>query len=130
PPTPDTPITNDTAATAPAGRDALKRQRWLRRYGLAATGAVIVAVWILIALLSPWLVPYPVEQVDVANRLLPPSAAHWRGTDTLGRDVFSRLLVGSQVSLIAGVVVVAVGGLIGTLIGAAAAYAGGRVEEW
>jgi peptide/nickel transport system permease protein len=122
--------TNETVPTAPPARSALKRKRWLRRYGLAATGAVIVVAWILIALLSPWLVPYPVEQVDVANRLLPPSTAHWLGTDTLGRDVFSRLLVGSQVSLIAGVVVVAVGGLIGTLIGAASAYAGGRVEEW
>ena len=121
---------NDTLKTPTANRSALKRSRWLRRYGLATTGAVIVLVWILIALLSPWLVPYPVEQVDVANRLLPPSTAHWLGTDTLGRDVFSRLLVGSQVSLIAGVVVVALGGLVGTLIGAAAAYAGGRVEEW
>ena len=121
---------NDTVATAAAGLSVLKRKRWLRRYGLATTGAVIVVAWILIALFSPWLVPYPVEQVDVANRLLPPSTAHWLGTDTLGRDVFSRLLVGSQVSLIAGVVVVAVGGLLGTLVGAAAAYAGGRIEEW
>ncbi len=115
---------------APADRSVLKRRRWLRRYGLATSGAVIVTLWVLIAILSPWLTPYPVEQVDLANRLLPPSAAHWLGTDTLGRDVFSRLLVGARVSLMAGVVVVAIGGLIGTLVGAAAAYAGGRIEEW
>jgi peptide/nickel transport system permease protein len=118
------------AAGDPASRARVQRRRWLRRYGLAATGGAIVLAWILIALLAPWIAPYPFDLVDVTKRLQPPSAAHWLGTDLLGRDVFSRLLVGAQISLIAGIVVVAVGGLIGTLIGGVAAYAGGRAEEW
>lgn len=107
-----------------------RRMRGVRRYGLAIAGGAIVLTWILVAILAPWLAPWPYEQVDLAKRLLPPSAEHWLGTDLLGRDVFSRLLVGARISLIAGIVVVAVGGLVGTLIGGIAAYAGGRAEEW
>jgi len=123
-------VSIDGAAADAATRARIRRGRWLRRYGLAATGGAIVLAWILIALLAPWIAPYPFDLVDVTKRLQPPSAAHWLGTDLLGRDVFSRLLVGAQISLIAGIVVVAVGGLIGTLIGGVAAYAGGRAEEW
>jgi peptide/nickel transport system permease protein len=123
-------VSIDGAAADAATRVRIRRRRWLRRYGLAATGGAIVLAWILIALLAPWIAPYPFDLVDVTKRLQPPSAAHWLGTDLLGRDVFSRLLVGAQISLIAGIVVVAVGGLIGTLIGGVAAYAGGRAEEW
>ena len=110
--------------------DAVKRRRWLRRYGLAAAGGAIVVTWILIALFATWLAPYPYEQVDVTKRLLPPSATHWLGTDLLGRDVLSRLLVGARISLIAGIVVVAIGGTVGTLVGGIAAYVGGKAEEW
>jgi peptide/nickel transport system permease protein len=67
--------------------------------------------------------------LDVTKRLLPPSAEYWLGTDMLGRDVFSRLLVGAQVSLFAGFAVALIGGAFGTLVGGVAAYAGGKVEE-
>jgi peptide/nickel transport system permease protein len=125
-------VTSSTlgAPVVVAAPSSAKRKLWLRRYGLAAFGGAIVAAWILIALFATWLAPHPFDHVDVTQRLLRPSAEYWLGTDTLGRDVFSRLLVGARVSLIAGVVVVVVGGLIGTLIGAVAAYAGGRAEEW
>jgi peptide/nickel transport system permease protein len=116
------------ADAAAAGR--ARRGRWLRRYGLAATGGAIVLAWILVAIFATALAPWPYEQVDVTRRLLPPSAEHWLGTDLLGRDVFSRLLVGARISLVAGIVVVVVGGLVGTLVGGIAAYAGGRAEEW
>jgi peptide/nickel transport system permease protein len=89
----------------------------------------MISLWILIALLAPLLVPFPVDAVDVAHRLLPPSAEHWLGTDALGRDVWSRLMVGARLSLLTGFTVVLVGGLIGTLLGGIAAYAGGRVDE-
>jgi peptide/nickel transport system permease protein len=105
----------------------MKRLR--RRYGLPAVGAAVIATWLLTALLAPHLVPFPIDAVDVVNRLRPPSGAHWLGTDALGRDVWSRLLVGARISLLTGFVVVLVGGLIGTLIGGIAAYAGGRLEE-
>jgi len=113
-----------------AARVAARRRRWLRRYGLAASGAAIVAIWVLVALTATWIAPYRYDVVDLPQRLLPPSADHWLGTDLLGRDVFSRLLVGARISLLAGIVVVIIGGLVGTLIGGVAAYAGGRAEEW
>jgi peptide/nickel transport system permease protein len=106
-----------------------RRQRLQRQYALAAIGAGIVLVWIFVALLAPILAPYAPNAVSVATRLLPPSAIHWLGTDELGRDVLSRLIYGARISLIAGIVVVALGALIGTLLGGIAAYAGGLVEE-
>jgi peptide/nickel transport system permease protein len=113
------------AGSAPLSR----RRRWLRRYGLASAGAVVILAWTLAAIFAPWLTPYPPNVVNVAGRLLPPSAAHWLGTDALGRDVFSRVIFGARISLAVGFVVVLVGGLFGTVLGAIAAYARGFVEE-
>lgn len=108
---------------------ATRAQRWRRRYGLPALGAAIVVVWALIAIFAPLLTPYNPDFVDVANRLKPPSAMHWLGTDELGRDVFTRLLFGSRISLVTGFVVVLVGAVVGTLVGSIAAFARGWVEE-
>jgi peptide/nickel transport system permease protein len=120
-----TALTDDATAAWRAGRLG----RWRRRYGLAGFGALIVLVWIAIALAAPLIAPYPYEAVDITIRLRPPSAEHWLGTDALGRDVFSRLLWGSRISLFAGIVVVAVGAALGVVIGGVAAYAGGKAEE-
>jgi peptide/nickel transport system permease protein len=117
-----------TQAAVPGGLGRRLR-RGLRRYWLATLGGAIVLAWILIAIVSPYVVPYSPEALDVTKRLLPPSAIHWLGTDMLGRDVFSRLLVGAQVSLFAGFTVALLGAAIGTLVGGIAAYAGGKVEE-
>ena len=119
--------TTGAALAVPVPPSRLRRLR--RRYGLPATGAAVIAVWLLVALLAPHLIPFPVDAVDVANRLKPPSGANWLGTDALGRDVWSRLLVGARISLLTGFAVVLIGGLIGTLVGGVAAYAGGRIEE-
>ena len=81
------------------------------------------------ALLAPWLAPYRPDLVDVTQRLLPPSSAHWLGTDTLGRDVLSRLLYGARVSLFVSILVVLLGAAFGILVGGIAAYAGGWVEH-
>ena len=62
---------------------ASPRIRWLRRYGLAVLGAAIILAWIIVAIFAPWLTPYDPNFVDVAQRLLPPSAGHWLGTDAL-----------------------------------------------
>ena len=104
-------------------------RRWMKRYGLAAAGGVIIVGWLLAALFAPWVSPFDPNFVDVANRLKPPSALHWLGTDALGRDVLSRIIFGARVSLTVGLVVVLVGGLFGTLLGALAAYARGWAEE-
>ena len=106
-----------------------KAQRWRRRYGVAAFGAAIILAWIVIAIACPLLTPYAPDAVNVAIRLKPPSAAHWLGTDELGRDVLTRLLYGTRVSLLTGFVVVLLGAVFGTLAGGIAAFGRGRIEE-
>jgi peptide/nickel transport system permease protein len=108
---------------------ASRMRRRMRRYGLAWAGAAIVLAWLLVALLAPWIAPYPPDAVDVTQRLLLPSAAHWLGTDILGRDVLSRLLHGARISLLAGFSVVLLGAGIGTTIGILAAWLRGWGEE-
>ncbi len=121
-----TAATDDAAAaTWRAGRHG----RWRRRYGLAAFGALIVLVWLVIALAAPLIAPYRFDGADVTIRLMPPSAEHWLGTDARGRDVLSRLIWGSRISLFAGIVVVAIGATLGVIVGGIAAYAGGKAEE-
>jgi peptide/nickel transport system permease protein len=120
----DAPVTQ--RAVAPV---ATRAQRWRRRYGLPAMGTLIVLIWIVVAITAPLLSPYNPDMVDVTNRLKPPSGVHWLGTDALGRDVFTRLLFGSRISLTTGFVVVIVGALFGTLLGGIAAFARGKIEE-
>jgi peptide/nickel transport system permease protein len=122
-------------ASAPSGYDLPRldvpsaRRRWARRYGLAAAGGLIVAFWIMAALTAGFIAPYDPNAVDVANRLHGPSSLHWLGTDALGRDVFSRVLHGSRISLMTGFGVVIVGALFGTVLGGVAAFVRGRIEE-
>ncbi len=115
--------------SATAALPASRLRRRIRRYGLAWAGAAIVIGWILVAIFTPWLAPFPPDAQDIANRLAAPSAEHWLGTDILGRDVFSRLLYGSQVSLFAGFSVVLLGAAFGTAVGILAAWLRGFGEE-
>lgn len=108
---------------------ASKLRRWMRRYALASLGASIIVFWMLVALLAPLIARYAPDIVDVTIRLKPPSAQHWLGTDALGRDVYSRLVYGSQISLFTGFVVVIVAAVFGTLLGGIAAYSRGKLEE-
>ena len=116
-------------AAASAPLPASRRRRWLRRYGLASLGAAIILAWILVALFAPLISPYLPDTVEVTKRLQPPEAAHWLGTDALGRDDLTRLLYGARISLSTGFIVVVVGAVFGTLLGGIAAYARGAVEE-
>lgn len=100
-----------------------------KRYGLAVLGGALIVGWILIALTAPWISPEAPNAVAITQRLLPPSAQHWFGTDSLGRDVLSRVIWGARISLVAGVAVVLAGGIIGTLVGGLSTYIGGKVEE-
>ena len=115
-------------AVAPTA-SATPRQRWLRRYGLAVAGGAVILFWFAVAFLAPVISPYNPNFVDIAARLQAPSAAHWLGTDALGRDVLSRVLFGSRISLIAGFSVVLISAVFGTVLGAIAAYARGRTED-
>jgi len=103
--------------------------RFLRANPVALVGLALVIAWVLISLLAPLIAPYgPLEQ-KIVQRLKPPSAAHWFGTDQLGRDVLTRVLYGGRLSLPAGLSVVLIAGVIGTAIGAISGFAGGWLDE-
>jgi peptide/nickel transport system permease protein len=108
---------------------ASRRRRWLRRYLLAAVGGAIVLSWLVLMVFAPAIAPGGYSEVDLSLRLLPPSATHLLGTDELGRDVFARIVYGARISLPTGIVVVFVGGTLGTLYGGLAAFVRGRLEE-
>ncbi len=100
----------------------------LKQHPLMLMGLLIVLTVASLAVLAPWLAPYDPTKIDVRSILLSPSLAHWCGTDTLGRDVFSRLLYGARISLAVGFVAVGLSMLIGIALGAWAGYVGGRVD--
>jgi peptide/nickel transport system permease protein len=104
-------------------------RRWGGPWTIGLAGMAIILVWGAIALLAPRIAPHPPLQVDVLARLKSPSADHLFGTDSLGRDVFSRVLLGARVSLPAGLVVVLLAAAFGTIYGGVAAYAGAKTEE-
>jgi len=122
-----------TEAGAPVAPAA--RSRWRETLAvvagnrLALAGMVVLALLIVAALLGPQLAPYGYNQVDVPNRLQPPSVLHPFGTDDLGRDVFSRVLLGARVSLLVGFVAVGISLTAGTLLGLLAGFYGGRLED-
>ena len=95
---------------------------------LAVTGAAIIVVWLLLALLSPMISPAGPLAQDF-ERLQPPSAAHWFGTDQLGRDVFSRVLAGARVSILLPLLLVVSSMVVGTVLGAIAGYFGKVADE-
>jgi peptide/nickel transport system permease protein len=117
------------AAPMPRPRSALVQfWRSFSRNRLAVCGGAVVAVLILTAVLAPLLAAWDPHKPDTKKILHPPSRSHWLGTDQLGRDVLSRVLYGSRVSLAVGFVSVGIATLIGILLGAAAGYHGGLIE--
>lgn len=95
----------------------------------ARIGAVLVGLMALIAILAPWISPHDPLALDPADRLAGPSAAHWLGTDELGRDVFSRLLHAARVDLPVGILGAVLPAVVGVLAGLAAGYFGGWVDS-
>jgi peptide/nickel transport system permease protein len=108
-----------------------RREFWarLRRNRLAMSGLVLVAGMFVVALAAPWLAPYDPGQINLKEMLMPPSPAHLLGTDTLGRDVLSRVIYGSRISLLVGFVAVGIATLLGVLVGSLAGYYGGWVDQ-
>jgi peptide/nickel transport system permease protein len=96
---------------------------------LTIIGLVIVATMVLVAIFAPWIATYDVGATDLSMRYLAPSAAHWFGTDSTGRDIFSRVVFGSRISLQVGIIVVVVSTVIGTVLGAIAGYYGGWIDR-
>ncbi len=120
---------------APASRQQAawgRRYRsWLlfRRNGLALGGLITVLVLIVMSVAAPLLSGQNPDAQDLANRLAPPSAMHWLGTDELGRDLYTRILYGGRITL--GMVVAVVGMVapVGLIIGCVAGYLGGRADR-
>ena len=101
----------------------------LRRNPLVLLGLVIATLWVIIAFIAPAIAPVEPLKQDLANRLSAPSAQFTMGTDELGRDIFSRVLWGSRITIPAGLAVIVMGSSLGVIIGAVAGYAGGIVDE-
>jgi len=114
-------FSNTTAAPA-------HNTRGLARQRLALAGLVLLLVFLLCALLAPLLAPHDPAQLNLGARLTPPSAAHWFGTDELGRDVLSRTLYGARVSLTVAFAVVALSLTAGLVLGLLAGFYGGWLD--
>ncbi|HEY6197946.1 MAG TPA: ABC transporter permease [Candidatus Binatia bacterium] len=124
--------------TAPAARSPTRRRRfraWLRvvlrfarRRPLGAAGAAIIIVMIAAAALADVISPYNPLATDYGAMLQAPSAAHWLGTDAFGRDVLSRIIYGSRTALFVGFCASFFGASLGTVIGVASAYFGGKTD--
>jgi len=99
------------------------------RHKSFAIGAALVLLLVATALLSYVWTPHPAAELDIPNKLAPPSAAHWLGTDSLGRDIVSLLIVGSRNSIAVGFIAVGIGILFGAALGLLAAARRGWVEE-
>ncbi len=97
---------------------------------LAVAGLVVLAVLILAAIFGPLIAPYGINDINIADRLQGLSSAHWFGTDDLGRDVFSRVLIGARVSLLVGFIAVGIAVAIGVPIGLASGFYGGATDSW
>lgn len=103
-------------------------ERLWRRHPLVFWGSCLVGVLVLTALTAQWIAPYDPSVQSLGDRLLPPSASHWMGTDQYGRDILSRLLYSSRISLSVGLVAVSIYVLIGVTVGSLAGYYGGWVD--
>jgi len=109
---------------------AISLPRAARHNPLATTGAVLVVVFIVFALFAPWIAPQDPAHIDLPSRLQSPSTAHWCGTDELGRDILSRLIFGSRISMMVGSCVVAVSLILGLIVGSIAGYYGGHIDRF
>lgn len=125
------------AAQAPEPKkpDSAAASPWCRalqviRYSpTTKAGLIVVAFYLILTIIGPLLAPYNPLTQELSNRLTPPNALHWFGTDSLGRDILSRLLYGTRLSTLSAVIAVGVSLGIGIITGVLAGYAGGRTDE-
>ena len=103
--------------------------RSLLKNPLAVVGLLIILGLLLVAAFAPWLAPFSPIEGDLANRLQPPSATHWMGTDELGRDILSRVIFGARITLMIVLLVAVISAPLGLLIGTVAGYFGGWIDR-
>jgi len=109
---------------------AISLPRLARHNPLATVGVAFVTIFLLCALLAPWIAPQDPARIDLPNRLQTPSSQHLAGTDELGRDILSRLMWGARISMFVGSSVVACSLLLGLIIGSLAGYYGGGIDRF
>src|SRR5215472_16356297 len=115
---------------SPGGRSAVRMAAgrfW--RNANARLGLCLIVFFALVAIFATWIAPQGPDEENLAGRLKPPSAQHLIGTDELGRDIFSRVILGARISMTVGLVAVSGSLSVGALLGITAGYLGGRVES-
>ncbi len=110
---------------------SLTQQAWgqLRKNTVALVSGALILILCLIAVLAPWISPFPFDEQFLDKVLVSPDATYWLGTDSLGRDMLSRLIYGARVSMSVGLVTAVISLLIGTWVGALAGWFGGWVDS-
>lgn len=125
-PQPMSELASVPRSSAGLWRDAARR---LRRDHAAVAGLLIIVALVIIAIAAPWITPYDPNDQSFRIKLEPPSPEHWLGTDEFGRDVLSRILVGTRVALYVGIIPVIVAMSIGITLGLAAGYYGKTLDQ-
>jgi peptide/nickel transport system permease protein len=115
-------------STLPGESTRVASWRLLLRNPVTVVSAAVLGVVVVVAVVADWITPFGINDVDVPNALRAPSSEHWFGTDELGRDVFSRVLVATQASMRVAVVSVAFAVVVGVMVGVIAGYRGGWVD--
>ena len=107
------------------------RELWreIARNRLALAGGAVVALLVVLGVAGPWIAPHDPLAQDLAKSLQGPSLEHWFGTDSFGRDIFSRVLYGARISLLVGVASQAIAFALGVLLGVVSGYYGGRIDN-
>ncbi|MDQ2652332.1 MAG: ABC transporter permease [Chloroflexota bacterium] len=125
-PQPESQLASVPRASAGLWHDAARR---LRRDYAAVAGLLIIVALVIIAIVAPWITPYDPNDQSFRIKLEPPSSEHWLGTDEFGRDVLSRILVGTRIALYVGIVPVIAAMAIGITLGLAAGYYGKGLDQ-
>jgi peptide/nickel transport system permease protein len=115
-----------------AARELRRHARVFARSPSSLAGLMLVSLFLVLTAIGPWIVPYPEDArgaVHLDRKLQPPSAAHWLGTDEVGDDVYTRVVLGARVSLQVGLIITLIGACIGVPLGVIAGYHEGRIGE-
>ncbi|SMP67437.1 ABC transporter permease [Anoxynatronum buryatiense] len=134
----DAPIestVNATVSSAMKPANQKKRSQWLevwrrlKQNKAAMVGLFIITILILSAIFAPWIAPYHYDDQDLLRTFQSPSREHLLGTDNFGRDILSRIIYGSRISLMVGFIAVSISLIVGGFLGAVAGYYGGRLDN-
>lgn len=122
-------VSTEPVTPARRTREANSAFDFLRRSTLGRVGFVLTAFLAIVAILAPWIAPHNPAAQDLPSRLIGPTVSHWMGTDELGRDVLSRVIFGTRISMTVGICVVCGAGFVGLFLGAIAGYFGGWCDR-